>query len=56
MFKDGDVKYDRYLEKLLFEAIASSKIHYTLKTDEIFFDQIDKMQILMQRVIENITK
>ena len=55
-FKGGDVKYSIYLYKLLFEAIARSKKHHTLKTDEIFSEQIDKMQILMLNVIENFTK
>ena len=40
----------------MFEAIARSKIHHAIKTDEVFSEKIDKMQILMQKVIENITK
>ena len=54
--KGGDVKYGIYLHKLLFEAIARSKIHHAIKTDEVFSEKIDTMQILMQKVIENITK
>ena len=44
--KGGDVKYGIYLHKLLFEAIARSKIHHAIKTDEVFSEKIDKMRIL----------
>ena len=54
--KGGDGKYDIYLHKLLFEAIARSKIHHAIKADEAFSENIDKMQTLMQSVIKNITK
>ena len=54
--KGGDVKYGMYHHKLLFEATTRSKIHHAIKTDEIFSEQIDKMQILMQSVSKNITK
>ena len=53
--KGDDVKYGMYLHKLLFEAIARTKIHHTIKKDEMFSKQIDKMQILMQNVVKNIT-
>ena len=51
-----EVKDGIYLQKLLLEAIARSKIHHAIEADEKFSEQIDKMQILMQSVIENITK
>ena len=37
--KGGDVKYGIYLHKLLFEAIARSKIHHAIKTDEVFSEK-----------------
>ena len=40
----------------MFEAIARSKIHLAIKLGKTFSYQIDKMQILMQNVIKNITK
>ena len=55
-FKGGAVKYGLYLDKLLFEDVTRSKIHHAIKTDEIFSQQIDKTQVLMQNVIENIIK
>ena len=54
--KGDDVRYDIYPQKLLFEAITRSKIHHAIKTDEVFSEKIDKKQILMQSVIENISK
>ena len=54
--KFSDVKYGIYFHKILSEAITRSKIHHAIKADEIFSEQIDKMHILMQFVIENITK
>ena len=54
--KSGDAKYDIYLHKLSFEAIARRKTHHAVKTDEVFSEKIYKVRILMQNVIEKITK
>ena len=54
--KGDDVKCGIYLQKLLFEAIARSKIHRAIKTDKVFSIKINEMQNLMQNVIQNITK